>query len=125
MRISDWSSDVCSSDLPDGPGTGRLGAGRPCAGGQATRAGRRDPAVPVRGAVRQHADAVPRAGRRFVPAAAAGAGLPGARIRSRVRGAVRVLGPLRLAAPPRTVPPVLAVSAPSLVAPRLPPPVPR
>src|SRR3546814_12995589 len=26
MRISDWSSDVCSSDLAAGPG-GRLGAG--------------------------------------------------------------------------------------------------
>src|SRR3546814_3494180 len=36
MRISDWSSDVCSSDLPDFPGfflpsheTGKIGADNP------------------------------------------------------------------------------------------------
>src|SRR3546814_5784253 len=35
MRISDWSSDVCSSDLA----IGRGGGFRPCAVGQALRAG--------------------------------------------------------------------------------------
>src|SRR3546814_1637830 len=29
MRISDWSSDVCSSDLPDRPGNGAADRTRP------------------------------------------------------------------------------------------------
>src|SRR3546814_15053755 len=33
MRISDWSSDVCSSDLQGRPGAGRPGAGARQAGG--------------------------------------------------------------------------------------------
>src|SRR3546814_3511351 len=40
MRISDWSSDVCSSDLPAHPGTRQLpqpGAARPSAGAERER----------------------------------------------------------------------------------------
>src|SRR3546814_2671151 len=42
MRISDWSSDVCSSDLePDGGGDARLVAGEAAEGDQRLSVGRR------------------------------------------------------------------------------------
>src|SRR3546814_3514489 len=52
MRISDWSSDVCSSDLfgAAGRGVGTATAGRRCArrGGRRRRCpGRRDPLFPI------------------------------------------------------------------------------
>src|SRR5690606_10822270 len=98
----DRAAVLASLRQPDGPGAGRVRAGRAGAGGQPARAGRGDPAVPVRRTVRQHPDAVPRAAGAIVPAAAAGAGLSGARVRGRVRGTVRMRGALRHAAQPRT-----------------------
>src|SRR3546814_3912445 len=45
MRISDWSSDVCSSDLPPAPSQ-RLRDGAPARGGGRDRDGDRQPQFP-------------------------------------------------------------------------------
>src|SRR3546814_3042220 len=46
MRISDWSSDVCSSDLAGHPAPGRRGAGAARGPGGPPHRPRRTPAVP-------------------------------------------------------------------------------